>query len=102
MSIDTTITIKRGASTIAQHLPAQIDEKNPVMAASYNAAHPYDVFDLYLKSYTGAVLRGDLFIDELNIDPLTSTNVQYRAAGRPEYFPDQHWECVANLIGGPA
>lgn len=101
--IETTVTLSRNAVAIQSGIAVQIDEKNPMMAAYYNNAHPYDVFDLYIKYAPAslAVLRGDLLTDEKNIDPETSRNTLYRAVGRPQKFPDGHIEAVVNQFVGP-
>jgi hypothetical protein len=107
--INTLVTITRipkgqtQSETIAQNVVAQIDEKNPEMAAYYDKSHPYDIFDAYLKAgYGWQLLRGDLLTDQQNTDPLTGTNTLYRVVGRPEAFPNGHIEAVVNQFGGPS
>lgn len=103
--IETTVNITRGANnTVVQNgVAAQIDTKNPMMAAYYNGSHPYDVFDCYIKYAAGyTVLRGDTITDTINTDPLTNAKTVYRVVGRPQAFPDGHIECVVNVFGGPS
>jgi len=111
MSILTTVTIQRGASqtnrsggtTIATNVAIQIDEKQPMLAAEYDKAHPSDVFDGYIDGYlANPLLRGDALFDQLNTDPITSLPVYYQVVSRPEPFPDGHTECVLHLYEGAA
>jgi hypothetical protein len=101
--IETQVTITRKGATIAKDVDVQIDTKNPMMAAYYNNAHPYDVFDLYVKYAppTWTLLRGDEATDQKNIDPLTKALTLYRVVGRPQPFDDGHIEAVVNLFTGP-
>lgn len=54
-------------------------------AAELGGQSPYDSF---WAITTGggilSVLRGDLFIDENEVDPLTNVKTQYRVFGNPE------------------
>lgn len=112
MSIDTTVTIRRGASqtnpgggtVVVSNLVVQIDEKNPMLASEYDRAHPFDVFDgyiTYLNPLT-PIRRGDAWLDQLNTDPLTGLPVFYQVVSRPEPFPDGHVECVLHIYEGAA
>ncbi len=100
--IETTVTITRSGTTIASGVAVQLDTKHPMMAAYYNAAHPYDVFDCYVLYAPPAwtVLRSDELTDEVNVDPLTNAHTLYRAVGRPQPYPDGHIECVVNQFTG--
>jgi len=101
--IETTVTITRkGTGAIAQNVAAQLEQKNTMMAAYYNGAHPYDVFDCFLKYLLTPVLRGDVVTDQQHTDPLTNALTIYRVVGRPQAFPDGHQECVVDQFGGPS
>ena len=104
--IETQVTVTRGSTNalVAANVDVQIDTKNPMMAAYYKNAHPYDVFDCYVKYAppTWTLLRGDLLSDQVNTDPLTNNAVAYRVVGRPQAFPDGHIEAVVNIFAGPA
>ena len=101
--IETQVTITRKGVTIAKDVDVQIDTKNPMMAAYYEKAHPYNVFDLYVKYAppTWKLLRQDEVTDQKNIDELTNALTQYRVVGRPQAFADGHIEAVVNLFTGP-
>jgi hypothetical protein len=102
--IETQVTITRKGATIAKDVDVQIDTKNEMMAAYYNKAHPYDVFNLYVKYAppTWTLLRQDEITDQKNIDELTGNLTQYRAVGRPQKFDDGHIEGVVNQFTGPS
>lgn len=96
MSFDTYVNITRSNATIASNVKVQVDLMSPKLATDYQTNHPYDSFEVYIYSLPPSiqVLRSDLFIDTMNIDPNTNTNAVYRVTGRPEPFPDGHTECV--------
>jgi hypothetical protein len=53
-------------------------------ATENGAQSPYDAF--WIRTTGGGtvdVQRGDLLIDETEVDPLTGNNTQYRVFGRP-------------------
>lgn len=81
---DTTMTIQRTKATIRKGLPVQIQNMTWKTATEHGAQSPYDAF--WVRTTGGGIVdvrRGDLLIDESEVDPLTGANTQYRVFGRP-------------------
>lgn len=85
--IDTTVTLQRNKSTMRSGIPVNIQNMAWKVAADLGGQSPYDSF--WIRTTGGGSLdirRGDLLIDEHNIDPLTAQNVRYRVFGNPESY----------------
>ena len=84
---DTTTTIQRAKATIRTGLPVEIQNMSYQTAKENGQQSQYDAF--WIRTTGGGtvdVRRGDLLIDEIEIDPLTNTNTQYRVFGRPKSY----------------
>ena len=103
MSTYTTVNVVNKANvTLATNVPVQIDNASELIAQYYGGSG-YDVFEVYIPyfpTYTAA--RNDLFIDQVNNDPLISPPqlARYRVVGNPEKFPDGHQEMKVNRFTG--
>jgi hypothetical protein len=84
---DTTITIQRAKTTIRTGLPVEIQNMSWQTAKENGAQSQYDAF--WIRTTGGGtvdVRRGDLLIDENEIDPVTNANTAYRVFGRPKSY----------------
>ena len=84
---NTTITIQRAKATIRTGLPVEIQNMSWQTATENGAQSPYDAF--WIRTTGGGtvdVQRGDLLIDELEVDVMTGNNTQYRVFGRPKSY----------------
>lgn len=84
---DTTVTIQRNKIPIRPGLPVEIQNMSWQTAKENGAQSPYDAF--WIRTTGGGIVdvqRGDLLIDETEIDPLTNANTQYRVFGRPKNY----------------
>ncbi len=97
----TTVTLQRTKVTQRTKIPVQITNMAWRVAQELGGESPYDSFWI---STTGGgkldVRRGDLLIDETEIDPLTSTNTRYRVFGQVEMFDQSHAKIPAERIIG--
>jgi hypothetical protein len=84
---DTTITIQRAKATMRTGLPVQVQNMSYKTATEHGAQSPYDAF--WIRTTGGGIVdvrRGDLLIDESEVDPLTNANTAYRVFGRPKLY----------------
>lgn len=101
MRTDFTLNVNRAGNAVWTGVPAQIDYMGQVEAAYYGGAAPYLRYKIFTTTlpYEG-VIQGDLLIDQVNIDPFTRTNTQYRVINDPRFYPDGHHEIVADKVRG--
>lgn len=81
------MTIQRAKVTQRTGLPVEIQNMSWKVAGEQGAQSPYDSF--WIRTTGGGfvdVQRGDLLIDEYEVDPLTGNNTQYRVFGRPKVY----------------
>ena len=100
MSIETSVTIKRGKTqnVIGTGVEVQLDNISEFVIASSGGAIPNNSYTLI--SLGGAIpdiKQGDLLMDEgtetWNLDTVTkSGKAEYRASGTPAVFPYDHLE----------
>lgn len=111
MSEDVSVIIKGNRGTppvMTQVWPSpvsfQLDDKNPTEATSYAGADPhytYEAYTLQLPVNNPLLLRlNDVLIDQSVIDDVTGTNRVFRIVGKPQPYPDGHWEIVASWYRG--
>jgi hypothetical protein len=84
---NTTITVKRLGATVRTELAVEIQNMSWQTATAHGAEEPYDAF--WIRTTGGGiedVRRGDLLIDETEIDPETGANTQYRVFGRVKNY----------------
>lgn len=84
---DTTITIQRNKVTIRTGLLVEIQNMSWQTATAHGAQEPYDAF--WIRTTGGGIediRRGDLLIDEGEVDPETGNNTQFRVFGRPAFY----------------
>ncbi len=84
---DTTITVQRAKATVRTGIPVEIQNMSWQTATAHGAEEPYDA--LWIRTTGGGIVdvrRGDLLIDETEIDPLTNANTKYRVFGRPKNY----------------
>ncbi|GCE14198.1 hypothetical protein [Tengunoibacter tsumagoiensis] len=98
---DTTMTIKRSAATVRTGIPTNIQNMQWRVAADLGGQSPYDSF--WIRSTGGGPLdirRGDLLIDEHNIDPLTGALTRYRVFGNVESYGQTYAKIPAEKLLG--
>jgi hypothetical protein len=99
---DTTITVQRAKATVRTGLPVEIQNMSWRTATEHGAQSPYDAF--WIRTTGGGIVdvrRGDLLIDEGEVDPLTSQNTRYRVFGRPAFYGASVARIPAEQIIGP-
>lgn len=98
---DTTITIQRAKATLRTGLPVEIQNMSWQTATEHGAQSPYDSF--WIRTTGGGIVdvqRGDLLIDEGEVDPLTNANTKYRVFGRPATYGSSVCRIPAEQIIG--
>lgn len=85
--LDTTLTLQRNKAPVRTAIPANIQNMSYQIATDLGGQSPYDSF--WVRTTGGGTLdirRGDLLIDEVNVDPLTNALTRYRVFGNPQGF----------------
>lgn len=99
--LNTTVTVQRSKTTIRTGLAVRIENMTWKIAADLGGQSPYDSFWIYTTG--GGIVdirRGDLLIDENNVDPLTNAKTSYRVFGNTENFFADHTEIPAEKLLG--
>lgn len=84
---DTTITVKRVGAIVRKGIAVEFQNMSWRTATEHGAQSPYDAF--WVRTTGGGIVdvrRGDLLIDEGEVDALTSQNTQYRVFGRTKNY----------------
>ena len=107
MSEDVRANIVRAtvANPIARNIVFQLDKMNAAEAATFQGSDPhftYRVFTTMLPlSNPQLVLFRDHMVDQVVIDPITSTNRTFLIISDPAmHMLDGHWEWVAVRMRG--
>lgn len=98
---DTTLTVKRSGATIRTGLSVQIANMSWKEAMDLGSGSPYDAF--WIRTTGGGIVdvqRGDLLIDENEVDPLANRATQYRVFARPRQLYQAYLEIQAEQIRG--
>jgi hypothetical protein len=98
---DTTMTLQRNKAVIRASLPCQIANMSWKEAMDLGAGSPYDAH--WIRTTGGGltdIRRGDLLIDEHEIDPVTNAATKYRVFSRPRQLYEAYMEIQAEQIVG--
>jgi hypothetical protein len=98
---DTTLAVRRSGVTIRAGFAVQIQHVSWQEAMNLDASSPYDAF--WIHTTGGGITdirRGDLLIDENEVDPLTKRATQYRVFVRPRQLYEAYVEIQAGQIVG--
>lgn len=107
MSEEIRVNITRAgvASPIAANLLVQLDKMSAAESASYQGSDPHFTYNCYTTmlpmSSPQLVLFRDHMIDQVTIDPLTSTGRTYLIISDPDpHTLDAHWQWVCVRMRG--
>lgn len=95
------MTLKRSKVTMHTGIAVQIQEMSWQEASEQGGAHPHDSF--WIRTTGGGIIdvrRGDLLIDENEIDSLTGSATQYRVFGRPRPYYQTFTQIPAEQLLG--
>ncbi|HEY7414464.1 MAG TPA: hypothetical protein VH593_04675 [Ktedonobacteraceae bacterium] len=96
-----TFSVKRKGTVVLSEQNGQLEHMSLQEAIQLGGESPYDMYRLFCPLSEGDLLREDLIIDEINIDPDTETNAVYRVSGPPRtYSMPMHMEVVLNKVVG--
>src|SRR5947207_14006361 len=92
-----TVSIKRSGTTVNPGIDVRLDDISPLVIAGAGGSVPHYTHQLYTDGVYDAqgnilILQGDLLTDLATI--ALATPEQYRAAGNPEVFDEDHIECL--------
>lgn len=98
---DTTMTLQRNKTTIRTGIPVNVQNMAWKVAEDLGGQSPYDSY--WIRTTGGGVitfLRGDLLIDEVNVDPLTGAKTRYRVFGNPSAYGATYTKIPAEQLLG--